>query len=240
MLKYLTLLLNQLPRSPDEPAAPVPPSAPPASGGTPPAGDPVPPPADPPSLLNADDPAPPKEGDAPKEPPKEGDAFTAAADVKMPEGFDWTSDDQKASFETLAKESGLSKEAAQKWLDYGTQALKASQEAGTKLWTDTQTEWQKQVRADPEIGSSADGLKKEVKTAIFSAINTYADDVEGTKQQFDLTGAGNNPKIVKLFYRMAKALSEAPSVPGRPAAQEKARPSAAEAIYPNLVNPTGT
>ncbi|MGO9170022.1 MAG: hypothetical protein ACLP56_24415 [Candidatus Sulfotelmatobacter sp.] len=87
------------------------------------------------------------------------------AEFKLPEGT--TLDEQSATeFKGLAKELDLTQEQAQKLLDFGGGKIRAQIEAPYKLWAETQTKWQAEVKADPEIG----GTKFESSIAAASQV----------------------------------------------------------------------
>lgn len=162
--------------------------------------------------------------------------FEVAKDLTLPENFKWDNDEQSAQFQSLVNEAGVSKEIAQKFFDFGAEALKASGAAGTAAWEKTQTDWQNEVKADPELGDPQ-GLKPEVKASLGKMLDMFGGldtTPEGKKlrENFTLTGAGNNPAIVKFLYNVSKQITEGGSVKGNPSGQSAQRPSHAEAMWP--------
>jgi hypothetical protein len=185
---------------------------------------PADPPKDSPSLLNE----PPK--DAPKGAPDTYSAFTA------PEGWEL---DAKAIEEVtpLFKESGLSQEQAQKYIDFYSKLSAEAAETPARLVREQNDAWVAEIKADPEIGGKLD----QVRTTVSRAIDSVLGPELGPqfRQAMDFTGAGNNPAFVKAMYRFASLLSEGGHVKGGgPSAlgqDGKGRPaSAASALYPNL------
>jgi len=174
----------------------------------------------------------PKEGEAPKpegekKPEAEAKAFDAKA-LTIPEGMS-LDEATMGKFAELAKETGLNQESAQKLFDLHSEAIKAAAEGSSKLWADTQTQWVNEIKADKEIGGAN---LPEVQKTIGKILDNPAFAAPGVKEAFNLTGAGNNPAILKTFYNMAKLLSEGQHVGGEPA---KGTPSsAADAMYPHL------
>ena len=101
----------------------------------------------------------------------------------------------------------------------------AAARKGVQAFVDLQTKWVSEIKADPEIG----GTRFEASMAQASrAIDRLG--VPGLKEALNLTGAGNNPAIVKAFVRLGQMVSEDRFVPGRNAAPPAPR-SPAETIY---------
>lgn len=123
-------------------------------------------------------------------------------EFKAPEGveLDQTSLDE---FKTIAKEAKLPAEAAQKLVDLAAKREVARAEAFAKQVQD----WADVVSKDPELG------KPENQAIARKAIDTF-----GTPELRDLlnsTGMGNHPEVVKLAYKIGKAISEDGIVKGR-------------------------
>ncbi len=165
------------------------------------------------------------EGEKPVE--AKPNAFDAKALV-LPEGAQ-LDEATIGKFSELAKETGLSQEGAQKLFDLHQETIKAATEASTRLWSETQTQWVNEVKADKDIGG--DKLPG-VQQVIGKILDNPEFAATGVKEAFNLTGAGNNPAILKTFYNMARALTEGQHVAGNPARNMPA--SAADAIYPHL------
>ena len=227
---------------------------PPAGGGGAPPVDPGAgnPPADP----KAGDPPAPKAGDPPKAPePKAGDPPKAddkakegekskdpnaktdnGIDVKtltLPEGFKTDEKTMQGLVETLSNAELTPQARAQALVDLHANALKAAQETATLAWDNVTKEWHKSISADKELGSSP--LKPEVKAVIAKALDQFGSPE--TKEALDITGAGNNPHIVKIFYKMAKLLTEGSHKGGNPPSGNQQK-TAASVLYPD--NPSAS
>jgi hypothetical protein len=158
------------------------------------------------------------------------------AEFTLPEGT--TLDEQSATeFKGLAKELDLTQEQAQKLLDFGGGKIRAQVEAPYKLWAETQTKWQAEVKADPEIG----GTKYESSIAAASQVfvpgesNPFVKDAKeatALKEALNMTGAGNNPAIVKMFVKMGNLLKEPGSLTGNPVKDTGAK--LLENMYPTM------
>lgn len=165
--------------------------------------------------------APPAEGEsqpdpAPKTPEEGSDTVASPIEVTLPEGFE-ANDVVLSEFKSLAAEAGLNSDNAQKIVDMYAKQVQGIVEAQTKAWTDTQDAWKAELAKDPELG----GDKKDAAmVTIGRALDEYG--TPEARVAFEQTGAGWNPAIVRLFHKMATALSEGgPAATPRPAAQPK-------------------
>lgn len=152
-------------------------------------------------------------------------------DFKFPEGI--TVDPElMTEAQALFKESGLSQEAAQKYVDFHARALQKAGEAPYQLWEAKQKEWRTEVQNDPTIGSGkADKpLKAEAEARIAKVISEFGSPK--FREALEYTGAGNHPEIIRTFDKIAKVLTEGGHRQGRGPVQKPA--TAAEAMYPHL------
>ena len=163
--------------------------------------------------------------------PEEYGDFAVPEGVKM-EGQDLT------EFKSFAKEQDLTQEQAQKVLDYAGPKIKAMIEQPYKTWNETQTKWQAEVKADPEIGGT--NFERSVKEAgsvfVPGEANPFVKseaDAKALRDALNTTGAGNNPAIVKLFVKMGKLLSEPGHLAGKPAGQNK-QDALLNSMYPTM------
>lgn len=145
-------------------------------------------------------------------------------DFKMPEGV--TVDTEAMGKVTdLFKEARIPQETAQKFIDMAIAREQAAAQQGVQAFVDLQTKWVGEIKADPEIGG--DKLTASMASAA-RAIDRLG--VPGLKEALNLTGAGNNPAIVKAFVRLGQMVSEDRFVPGRDAPPEAPK-SPAQTIY---------
>lgn len=169
---------------------------------------------------------------------KGADATATAAkeiDVKLPEGF--TVDDKVlGDFKALLADAKLTPtERAQKLVDMHASALKAVTEAPQKAWDELNTKWQGEVKADKELGgTNFDTMRSTIAKAI---TDVGGSEAAAIFEAFKTTGAANNPAIVRLVYRMSKALVEGgPAAGGAPASKGKGFAAAVQAMYPSAKN----
>lgn len=161
---------------------------------------------------------------------------------KAPEGYEF---DEKGQAEatTLFKELGLNQAQAQKLMDVYAQksieAQKDATESAATAYAEMRKSWQDEVRADPEIGK----ILPAVKATIGRALDSLGDKAltDNFKAAMDLTGSGDHPAFVKTFYKLAQAVVEGshvagagPSPLGQTSNGTAKRPTAAQAMYPNL------
>ena len=173
-----------------------------------PSGPSTAPAASAPSVLGSDSPEP-----AP-----------AYGDFKLPEGASVDDESLKAA-STLFADSGLSQEQAQKFIDLAVSREQAAARKGVQAFVDLQTKWVSEIKADPDIGG--DKFQASIASAA-RAIDRLA--IPGLREALDLTGAGNNPAIVKAFARIGQMISEDRFRPGNGAPPAAAK-SPAEVIY---------
>ena len=148
----------------------------------------------------------------------------AYGEFKLPDGSTVDGESMERATE-LFKEAGLPQEQAQKFIDLALSREQAAATRGVQAFVDLQTKWVSEIKADPEIG----GTRFEASMASAGrAIDRLG--VPGLREALNLTGAGNNPAIVKAFVRLGQMVSEDRFMPGRNAAPAAPR-SAAEVIY---------
>lgn len=179
-----------------------------------------------PSLLTDAPPAAdsPKPDAAPDGRPSEPIKY---ADFKLPEGVG-ADDPILVAFTESAAAQRLPQEQAQAMIDALGPKVAELLAAPQQEWQRLNNDWQQAVKADPEIGgANFDAMRATVAKVLDDP--AFADP--GLRQALDMTGAGNNPAVIRTLYRLAKAVTEGgPVRPGAPAAPRK---SAAQTLYPS-------
>lgn len=159
-------------------------------------------------------------------------------EFKAPEGFE-LNETTVTEASAVFKELGLTNDQAQKLVDFQAKLSKTQAEAPYKAYDAMREGWQNEVKADKEIGH----ILPKVKETIGRALDTLGDPALVTqfKDAMNLTGAGDHPAFVKAFYKFASAVVEGkhvagggPSKHGQAPTGQNERPSAAQAMYPNL------
>lgn len=144
-------------------------------------------------------------------------------DFKPPEGMEF--DEETINlYAEAAKEAGLSQEKADIILGkiaphLAQQQIKAVEKASA--------EWEAASRADPEFGG--DKLNENLSVAA-KAIEQFA--TPELKTLLNESRLGNNPEVIRLFYRVGKAISE----DGFVSATGSPQTSDARALFPNTKN----
>jgi hypothetical protein len=124
-------------------------------------------------------------------------------------------------FKVIAKELDLTQEQAQKLLDFGGEKLRAQIEAPYKLWAETQAKWQAEVKADKEIGGTKleQSIKDAAQVFVPGESNPFVKsdaEAKALREALNMTGAGNNPAMVKFFVKIGALLKEPGSLSGGP------------------------
>lgn len=154
------------------------------------------------------------------------------ADFKLPEGAELKGEKLDKAVATF-RELGLDQAGAQRLVDYHLAEMTEARDAPAKLWQDTQDVWIDELRSDPTIGRGIEN--GTVGASIAKMISSLpAPAATAFREAMNFTGAGNNPAIVRGFYELSKRFAEPGHVQGAAPAQSKARPTAANALYPTL------
>jgi hypothetical protein len=161
---------------------------------------------------------------------------------KAPEGI--TLDDKLIeSAAPLFKELGLSQDQAQKLVDFHAAQTKAAGDAGMKAYEDMRADWRTKTASDKDLGNGTD-LRPEVKANIGRALDLVpAEAKTAFFEAMDLTGAGDNPAVIRVINALAQRIGEGKLVAGggvSPAGVPggKAR-TGAQALFPHLPSSNG-
>jgi len=130
-----------------------------------------------------------------------------------------------ASFSEFAKELDMPQEAAQKMLE---KMGPAWQQRQADAIATVHNQWKDASTSDKEFGG--DKLSENLAVAK-KALDTF-----GTPELSKLlkeTGLGNNPEIIRAFYRAGKAISEDSFVAGSQGKPTSGR-DASKSLYPNM------
>jgi len=147
-----------------------------------------------------------------------------AEDFTLPDGVE-TNDELQTEFLEIMNKDQEPKDRLQALVDLQVKANQVAQEAASKLWQDLQDKWTEEVKADPDIGGSK---LEATQSVIAKSLEEFGN--KDVREAFVLTGAGNNPHIVRYIHKMAVALSEGKPVVGTPATAETTQ---AEKLYPD-------
>jgi hypothetical protein len=178
---------------------------------------------------------PPADGKKPEEPagekkpeePAKADEPVKYEAFKLPEGV--TLDEAKlGEFTKIAGEAKIPQEVAQKMIDLYAAEAKQVSEAPYRAWTELQNKWQAEVKADPVIGGA--NLDKNLAATKAGLNALLGDDAKKFYDALNITGAGNNPDILRGLFKAAAPHAPASPVSGNPGTSKK---SPGETLYPN-------
>lgn len=122
------------------------------------------------------------------------------------------------AFSEVARDLNLTQDAAQKVLDKMAPVIASRQ---IEQISAVQAQWAEDTKADKELGGDKLGENLGIAKA---ALDKFGSD--GLKTLLNDTGAGNNPEIIRLLFRVGLATREDTVVPGSagaPAGDAKSR-----------------
>lgn len=167
-------------------------------------------------------------GEGEKEPPAPEPMKPEDYKLELPEGI--TADDPLlTAFLEGAAKGGMDNESVQAVVSSLGPKLAEQMAAPMKAWTTLNETWQAEVKADPVIGGA--NLPATIKT-VADAISLVStpEEAQAAREALTMTGAGNNPAIVRLMHRMASRLVEKGAVQGNSPAESR---SPAAVLYPS-------
>ena len=172
-------------------------------------------PADPSTLLSGAkvDPAP--AADPAKTPPA-APVIPETYEFKAPEGVE-IAPAEVEGYQAVAKEIGLSQEQFDRLAAFHITKAQEAANAPRLAYETMKREWVTQVMADPDLGApDGKSLAPEAARNAALAIDRFGGD--DLRRALIMTGAGDNPAVVKAFVEMGKSLSLATKLDlGRPA-----------------------
>jgi hypothetical protein len=148
----------------------------------------------------------------------------APLELKIPDGIE-VDEAAMSSFKEVLVDPALSpNERGQKLVELFFAQQEAAAKASETNWTKIQEDWQNEVKADKDLGGSK--LEGTLST-IAKAIDQYGS--QEVREALDMTGAGNNPHVIRFIHKLASQLQEGrPVIPGGPPARSA---TPAERLY---------
>lgn len=140
-----------------------------------------------------------------------------------PEGMQFD-DAVVGAFSEVAKDLNLSQEAAQKILDKVGPVMAAQQNEALRA---ASNEWAEASKTDKEFGG--DKLNENLAVAK-KAMDQFASPE--LRALLNESALGNNPEVIRMFYRVGKAISEDGFVVGGNA--KNSEQTTAQRLYPNM------
>lgn len=172
---------------------------------------------------------PPTEGEPPKEAePAEPPAPLTADDIKFDEDLEVPEELRDELLGVFNNAELDAKGRAQALVDLHTKAMKEASEASSQAWANMQKEWRDAVKADPLVGGEK---MQPALDRIGRLVNEYADAPDELIGAFGVTGAGNNPHVVRFLAKIADKLVEGEHVSGAPATSPQ---DAASKLFPSM------
>jgi len=152
------------------------------------------------------------------------------SDFKLPEGVN-LAPEKLTEFKAIAAEAKMPQEAAQKLVDLYTAEIKQAIDAPMNAWKDLQTQWRDEVKNDPVIGGA--NLEKNLAATKAGLVNLLGESAGKFFDALNITGAGNNPEIVRGLMKAAAPHAPATPIKGSPAGSSGTK-SAGSTLYPTM------
>ena len=144
---------------------------------------------------------------------------------------------QLEAFGEYAHDLGLSQDQFQKLIDFEMGRAQQAQSQMAEAYTERVSGWAEATKADKELGGEALdehlGLAKRAMDAFASPELAKLIDTPSTENP-DGLGLGNHPEVIRLFYRVGKAISESDLVTGDSKVEG---PASLQKMYPTMFNP---
>ena len=132
-------------------------------------------------------------------------------EFKLPDGVK-VPDEVRSEYEGVFKELGLTQDQAQKLVDLQLKFEQKAAEQTKAQWATTHQEWIAAFKADKEIGGDEAAQKQSLAYAKKALASEFA--TPGFAEALEVTGAGNNPEVIRFLTRFGKAISDDKFVAG--------------------------
>ena len=170
----------------------------------------------------------------------EGDGQSTGApeeyEFTPPDGIEIDPDKLEA-FGEYAHSLGLSQDQFQKLIEYDIERSASAQKSMAEAYGERISSWADATRVDKELGGEKLnenlGLAKKAMEKYASPALAKLIDSPSAKNP-DGLGLGNHPEVIRLFYRVGKAISESELITGDTKAEVGNR---YEKIYPTMFKP---
>lgn len=147
--------------------------------------------------------------------------------IKIPEGMQ-VDEPTRDEFLKIMNNAELSpKDRAQALIDLQAKAMQAVSERGNKLWTDMQETWRKE--ATTQFGAALEPALGNI-SKLLDEYGGTAEQVKELRDVFTLTGAGNNPAMIRFLDNLGKPLREGTAKAGTVSGQRTPE----QILYPNM------
>lgn len=148
--------------------------------------------------------------------------------LERPKDTDLT-DEHVKKIEAFAKDKGLSQEVAKEVLEMQHELLRQQKESATEALEEVKETWKSEASKDKELGGER--FEKNVELAK-RAVERFG--TEKFMDDLDHTGFGNHPELLRVFYRIGKAMGDGDFV--RPGTQAKSPKTYEQIFYGEQTN----
>lgn len=163
---------------------------------------------------------------------KTDDVQTVEITLKLPDGSLLTPADVER-LTALAKEKGLSQDAAQELLDRDNNTVKSFHEVQKKQLDDMRKIWVKEIQDDPEYGGKDAKKNQEIAKRGMNYIGNKIGKAKELEQILNLTGLGDNPVFIRMFHFFGKAMADDTFVHSKDKSSDKENQPAYKKFYPD-------
>lgn len=120
----------------------------------------------------------------------------------FPEGYD-VDEEALQEFGEFALSRNMTQAQAQEVLDYYSKNVSQLQESQAKAWEDTRNQWVETAKSDKEFGGQQ--FQENMKH-VATAVKKFG--TPELKQVLNDSGLGDNPELIRFFYRVGKLAGE--------------------------------
>lgn len=161
-----------------------------------------------------------EKGEEPEGAPEKYEEF------EVPEGY-VMKDESLTQFQEYARERNLSQEQAQELINFHAENVQAIFKDQADAWEQTRNDWIQSAKADKEFG----GMQfNENMKHVAAAVKQFG--TPELKNVLNESGLGDNPELVRFFYRVGKLVGEGEFHTGTGGGSGDRDP--ANTLYPNM------
>ncbi|WP_259556278.1 hypothetical protein [Vibrio harveyi] len=136
-------------------------------------------------------------------------------DLSLPEGMEL---DEEAfeKFEPLFREMNMTNEQASKFASaFGEHVGGLVESTQNKIvedlhtkWNSVNQEWQDSIMSDEEFGGAKVKENLNIAKSVIDRFGGEKEEIEKIRGALNETGAGNHPEVMRLLYRVGKAMQD--------------------------------
>lgn len=160
------------------------------------------------------------EGEEPEGAPDQYEMFT------FPEGYD-VNEEALEEFAEFAHTRNMTQSQAQEVLDYYSKNVEKLQASQAEAWEKTRNDWVSTAKQDQEFGGQQ--FNENMKH-VATAVQKFG--TPELKQVLNDSGLGDNPELIRFFYRVGKLAGEGEFHTGSGGSAGERDP--AKTLYPEM------